>query len=155
LVDLAGARRIIVEQNERLILVTPTAVWEKVRTAPRRLAMPGAAGRALSLTLKEPAVPLARLGLRLPETIERLRLEIRAPSGGPTDVEIRFEDRDEARAAEDLDQIAGELRGAALELNQVTALAGAFSSLLGLPHDLDIQVPALEFSRDGKSIVAK
>jgi hypothetical protein len=68
------------------------------------LSLPAGRGRAMSLGLVNPWRPLRALGMRLPETLSDLRVDISAAPDGGVNISIEFDDESamaaEAHAAE-------------------------------------------------------
>lgn len=152
-IHAAGATRIVYERGPSLVLATPESVWRKLKESERPMRMPIAKGRALSLTVREPAMAFRRLGLDLPASLTKMRLDAYPERGGGVDLRLRLEDRDEAAARQDREKIAKEIELALSELRQVTALSRVFASVLGTPS-LDVELPRFRFTTEGSAVVA-
>lgn len=150
----AGATRVLFRRGEHLVMATPERVWEKLRTSSRTVRLPPSRGRAFSLGLREPSMALARLGLDLPETLVRMRLDAYALTGGQVEVRLRFEDRDEVQAQAHRHQIARELELASQQLRQLGKLAALFGPFGTAAVDPKLNLPRFRFGVESKTIVA-
>lgn len=97
---------------------------------------------------------LARLGLDLPETLVRMRLDAYALTGGQVEVRLRFEDRDEVQAQAHRHQIARELELASQQLRQLGKLAALFGPFGTAAVDPKLNLPRFRFGVESKTIVA-
>ena len=153
-VRAAGATRVVFQRGEQLVLATPERVWEKLRASSRAVRLPPSRGRVFSLGLREPSMALARLGLDLPESLVRMRLDAYALADGQVEMRFRFEDRDEADAQAHRNAIAREVELASQQLHQAGKVAGLLRPLGAVPLDLDLNPPRFRFASEGKTIVA-
>lgn len=149
----AGARRVVFERGPKLVLATPEPVFQKLRASSRKMAIPSSNGRAFSLSLREPSMALARIGLDLPSTLTRMRLDAHARPNGGVELRIRFEDRDEATARENAPKLAAEVDVAIRQLRQVGALSKMLAPILGTRNAMDFEIPRFRFTVEGASIV--
>jgi len=92
------ADRIAFTHPRKVIIITPPEGFEQLRDQPEPLSLPAGQGRAMSLTMVNPWRPLRALGLRLPETLTELRLNVSASPDGSVNAEIEFDDQDAAMA---------------------------------------------------------
>jgi hypothetical protein len=92
------ADRVAFTHPRKVIIITPPEGFEQLRDQPEPLSLPAGQGRAMSLTMVTPWRPLRGLGLRLPETIGEMRLNVSASPDGSIDAEIEFDDQDAALA---------------------------------------------------------
>lgn len=153
-VRAAGATRVLFQRGEHLVLATPMRVWEELKTSSRGVRLPPSRGRAFSLGLREPSMALARLGLDLPETLARMRLDAYALADGRVEVRLRFEDRDESQALAHRTAIARELDLVSQQLRQVGRLAALFRPLGAAPVDPKLNLPRFRYAVEAKTIVA-
>lgn len=153
-IQAAGATRVVFERSASLVLAAPEPLWQKLRTTSRTMAMPSSNGRAFSLMLRDPAMPLGRIGLDVPKTIARMRLDAYAQTNGNVELRLRFDDQDEAAARENAPRLAAEIESALGQLRQVGSLSKVLAPLLGARSDLDFALPRMRFVARGKSIEA-
>lgn len=149
----AGATRVVFRRGANLVLVTPEPVWKKVKESSRPMRLPSSTGRALSLTLREPSMALARLGLDVPASLSRMRLEVFPQPTGDIELRLRFEDRDEAEARANAPRIAAEIDDALRQFRQVAALSKLFAPLVG--GDVDVPLPRFDFAVEGSAILSR
>jgi hypothetical protein len=88
------ADRIAFTHPRKVIIITPPEGFDQLRDQPEPLSLPAGQGRAMSLTMVNPWRPLRAIGLRLPETLSELRLNVSASPDGSVNAEIEFDDQD-------------------------------------------------------------
>lgn len=152
-VRAAGATRVVFRRGEHLVLATPEPVWEKLKGSSRAMSLQSSRGRALSLMLREPTMALLRLGLKVPDTLSRMRLDIYPRAGGDIEIALRFDDRDEATARENAPKISAEIDGALRELRQAATLSRLFAPFTG--RDFAFVPPRLHFAAEGSAILGR
>ncbi len=150
-IALGGATRIVFSSGPSVLVAMPEKVWKQLKAIPNRLSIPPARGRVLSLTMREPALPLGKLGIDVPKTVERMVLEVSAPSEGAT-LKLRFDDTDEAAASADAIVIGREIDRALAEVGQLTAAMHVLAPVIGAPPALDVSLPHMDFTADGRVI---
>jgi hypothetical protein len=139
-----------------LVFAMPEQGWEQVRAIRAPLSIPAARGRALSIALLEPAIPLKRIGLRLPESLREMRLDIYLSVSGAGEVRVSFEDKDPASAREHATEVGLEVRDFVAQVRAVGSLAGALGPIAGAPGELArTALPDLGFVADEERIVAE
>lgn len=152
-IQAAGATRIVSHREPSLVLVTPERVYRELRGSSRRMSMPGSAGRALSIKLREPSMVLRRLGLDLPDSLERIYIDAYPQKEGGVDIRIRFEDRDETAARAHLPKVSNELESAFREFHQAMRLSRFLGPWLGQGRALKIHLPRIHFRSQGSNII--
>jgi hypothetical protein len=150
------ARRVVFPHARDLVFAMPEQGWEQVRAIRAPLSIPAARGRALSIALLEPAIPLKRIGLRLPESLREMRLDIYLSVSGAGEVRVSFEDKDPASAREHATEVGLEVRDFVAQVRAVGSLAGALGPIAGAPGELArTALPDLGFVADEERIVAE
>jgi hypothetical protein len=107
------ADRIAFTHPKNLIIVTPPEGFEQLQAQREPMSLPAGKGQAMSLTMVNPWRPLRMVGMRLPETLSEIRVNVFASDGGGVNLEIEFEDQDAANAAEHARDVTDQARGAA------------------------------------------
>jgi hypothetical protein len=107
------ADRIAFTHPKNLIIVTPPEGFEQLRAQREAMSLPAGRGQAMSLTMVNPWRPLRMVGMRLPETLSEIKVNVFATDGGGVRVEIEFDDQDAASAAAHAGEVTEQARAAA------------------------------------------
>ena len=105
------------------------------------LALPPSRGRALSLGLLNPSIPLKKLGFRLPASLKEMRIDLYLSSTGTTTVRIAFEDESEEAAADHALTVSRQLEDFLWRVTQLNELTRVLAPRVGrggagLPFDM-------------------
>jgi hypothetical protein len=119
------ADRVAFTHPRNVIIVTPPEGFDQLKDQPEPLSLPAVQGRAMSLTMVTPWRPLRALGLRLPETLSEMRVQISAAQGGGVLAEIEFDDQDAEMAKAHAPELSEQVRvlGGGLFLTDVEFVA--------------------------------
>ena len=147
------SNRVVFPHSKTLLFVTPEQGWEQVRAIRTPLALPQSKGRVLSLNLLKPSIPLRKLGLHLPDTLEEMRLDIYLSSTGTGEVRFVFEDKDEAQAAKHASVVAAQVKDFVWQLRRVGQISSAVGSKSAASAMADL--PTIEFVASEKQIVSE
>ncbi|HMJ51009.1 MAG TPA: hypothetical protein VK540_03015 [Polyangiaceae bacterium] len=107
------ADRVAFTHPKNLIIVTPPEGFEQLQAQREAMSLPAGRGQAMSLTMVNPWRPLRALGMRLPETLSEIRVNVFATDNGGVRGEIEFDDQDAALAAAHAGDITDQARAAA------------------------------------------
>jgi hypothetical protein len=107
------AERIAFTHPKNLIIVTPPEGFEQLQAQREAMSLPAGRGQAMSLTMVNPWRPLRVVGMRLPETLSEIKVNVFAADGGGVSMEIEFEDQDAALAAAHAADVTEQARAAA------------------------------------------
>jgi len=107
------ADRIAFTHPKNLIIVTPPEGFEQLQAQREAMSLPAGRGQAMSLTMVNPWRPLRMVGMRLPETLSEIKVNVFAAEGGGVSMEIEFEDQDAALAAAHAPDVTEQARAAA------------------------------------------
>jgi hypothetical protein len=105
------ADRVALTHPRNMIIVTPPEGFEQLRDLKGPLSLPAGKGRALSLSLVTPWRPARAIGLRWPETLRALRIDVTAASDAGIDIAVELDDESPEAAAQHAPQITDQLRG--------------------------------------------
>ncbi len=107
------ADRIAFTHPKNLIIVTPPEGFEQLQAQREAMSLPAGRGQAMSLTMVNPWRPLRAVGMRLPETLSEIRVNVFATETGGVRAEIEFDDQDAATAAAHAGDVTEQARAAA------------------------------------------
>jgi hypothetical protein len=105
------ADRIAFSHPVGLVIITPPEGYEQLRGVRGPLPFPASNGRAISVTMVTPWRPARALGLKLPETLQELRLDVSASSDGGFDVTGELDDKDAESAEAHADDVTTQIAG--------------------------------------------
>ncbi len=146
------AQRVAFPHGARMLFVTPEKGWQQVRAIRNPLGIPEPRGRVLSLNLLRPSIPFRKLGLRLPESLAELRLDVYLSVTGDAEISMRFEDKDAASASRHADEVSRRVKDF---FWQVKRVADVSSLLTTSPAAGPVELPDPVFVADDKAIVAQ
>jgi hypothetical protein len=147
----AKAQRVVFPHGATLLFVTPEPGWRQIRAITKPLAIPTGRGRALSVNLLKPSIPFRKLGLRLPESIVEMRLDIFLSVTGTSEVQLRFEDRDAKLAEKHAPEISDRLKDFLWQAQRVSDLSGLLAPSSGASVDL----PEIPMVADERAVVGQ
>jgi hypothetical protein len=104
------ADRIAFTHPRSMIIVTPPEGFEQLRDLKGPLSLPAGKGRALSVGLVNPWRPARAIGLRLPETLREVRINVAAAPDGGIDIAIEFDDASPEAAEAHAPDISAQVR---------------------------------------------
>jgi hypothetical protein len=104
------ADRIAFTHPRRMIIITPPEGFEQLRNQHEPMSLPAGRGQAMSLTMVTPWRPLRAVGMRLPETLSEIRVNVFGATNGGVNVEIEFDDLDAATAAAHAAEVTAQAR---------------------------------------------
>ncbi|HMI87954.1 MAG TPA: hypothetical protein VK550_27915 [Polyangiaceae bacterium] len=107
------AERVAFTHPKNLIIVTPPEGFEQLQAQREPMSLPAGRGQAMSLTMVNPWRPLRMIGMRLPETLSEIRVNVFATESGGVRAEIEFDDQDAAMAAAHAGDVTEQARAAA------------------------------------------
>ena len=148
-VVIARKERIVFEHPRDMVFMAPPTGWEAIHDTTEPLGLPPSKGRAMSLTLQKPSRPLRRLGLKLPDRLTEMRLDVFANSDGSADLQIDFDEESDAQALADAPQVSRALSQLFSDLSQVTQTVDAVIPGEG---DAKLRLPDVDFDPVGKRI---
>jgi hypothetical protein len=148
-VVIARKERVVFEHPRDMVFMAPPTGWEAIHDTKEPLGMPASKGRAMSLTLQKPSRPLRRLGLKLPDRLTEMHLDVFANSDGSADLQIDFEEESDAQALADAPQVSRALSQLFSDLSQVTQTVDAVIPGEG---DAKLRLPDVDFDPVGKRI---
>lgn len=151
-IQIAHAVRIVSVDRGDVLLAVPERSGKKSAQAAARVAIPAARGRALALSLRKSALTATSLGLHLPGTLERLRMEIRASANGTFFVDLELSDENDALARAHVAAVASEVDGALREIAEVSQMARFVAPLVGLAVNPSFSPPEFDFAPAGRVI---
>jgi hypothetical protein len=105
------ADRVALTHPRNMIIVTPPDGFEQLRDLKGPLSLPAGKGHALSASLVTPSRPARALGLRLPESLRAVRIDVSAATDGGINVSVEFDDESPSAAEEHAPQITEQVRG--------------------------------------------
>ena len=143
--------RVVFPHEKNMVFVAPATGWEPIRAMQGPLALPPAEGRALSITLQNPSRPLKKFGLKMPERLTEMKLDVFANPDGGSDVQIDFEAPSAEIAAAETKQVNDVF---AQSIADMTALAKVGSSGLGADAKSALAFPKPSFDAVDKRITA-
>jgi hypothetical protein len=143
--------RIVFPHETNMVFVAPPSGWEPIKAMQGPLALPPSDGRALSLTLQNPARPLKKLGLNMPSRLTEMKLDVFANPDGGSDVQIDFEAPTAEMAATDAKQV-NDVFGQSIA--DMTQLAKVAPSNLGADAKSALSFPKPSFDAVDKRITA-
>jgi hypothetical protein len=155
------AARILVQRRDRvifphprdMIFVSPPDAWESIHALKDPVSLPPPRGRSVAVTLLKPSRPLRKLGLRLPDRLVELHLDVFANQDGSVDLRIDFDDESEASAAADVGPVGKVLEQFFSDLSQVaqtvTSLGPEAVAAQG-----PLTLPKPDFAAVGKRLTA-
>lgn len=143
--------RVVFPHEKNMVFVAPPSGWEPIRAMQGPLSLPPADGRALSITLQNPSRPLKKFGLRMPERLTEMKLDVFANPDGGSDVQIDFEAPSAEIAAADTKQVNEVF---AQSIADMTALAKVAPSGLGTDAKAALSFPKPSFDAVDKRITA-
>lgn len=129
-----GVARILLMRHERavfehptdMLFLTPIDGYKPIFRSKEPLSLPGANGRALSLTLQKPARAVAKLGVKIPERMKELKIDVFANPDGSADLQLDFEDTTPETAQAAQKPVSDAVSGLFLDLGRGAAIAKAF-----------------------------
>lgn len=143
--------RIVFPHEKNMVFVAPPSGWEPIKAMKGPLSLPPADGRAVSLTLQNPARPLKRLGLRMSPRLTEMKLDVFANGDGGADVQIDFEAGSADAALAEAKQVNEVF---AQSLADVTQLARVGSGGLSGEAKAALSFPKLSFDAVATRITA-
>jgi hypothetical protein len=150
----AKATRVVFPHGSSLLFITPETGWQQVRGIKKPLGIPQGRGRVLSLNLLKPSIPFKKFGLRLPDSIAEMRLDLFLSVTGTAELQLHFEDRDEPSAARHAPEIHARLKDFLWQLQSVSDLTGLLGSSQGQGSG-SLAIPEVPMMADGKAIVGQ
>jgi hypothetical protein len=150
-VRIASANRVIFEHGPRLVFAAPEQGWEQIRAIKTPLSIPEGRGRALSVNLVHPALPLRKMGMRLPDSLREMHMDVYVSISGDCEVQVEFEDADEPSARRHAASINLQVRDLLWQIQRVSNLATMLSS----GPSMDIELPELQLVADERNVVGK
>lgn len=152
--------RVVLMKRERalfthptdMIFVTPKDSYKAIHDSKDPMSLPPAGGRALAVSLQKPARPLKKLGLRLPERLTELRIDVFANRDGSADMQLDFEDVGEAEARADAPLVTATVQSLFSDLSSVTRTVDALVDDGG--NDATLKLPQVSFDAVEKRLTA-
>jgi len=146
------AQRVAFPHGGKMLFVTPEQGWQQVRAIKNPLGIPASRGRVLSLNLLRPSIAFKKLGLRLPDSLTELRLDIYLSVTGDSEIMIRFEDKDAASASRHADEITRRVKDFFWQVQRVADVASLVTSSSSAGN---VELPEMAFLPDEKAIVGQ
>lgn len=135
-----------------MIFVTPKDSYKAIHESKEPMSLPPSGGRALAVSLQKPARPLKKLGLRLPERLTELRIDVFANLDGSADMQLDFEDVGEAEARADAPLVTATVQSLFTDLSSVTRTVDALVDDGG--NDATLKLPQVSFDAVDKRLTA-
>ncbi|MBI5537562.1 MAG: hypothetical protein HY898_32870 [Deltaproteobacteria bacterium] len=150
----AKSSRVVFSHGTNLLFITPEPGWEQIRAVRKPLAIPAGRGRVLSLNLLKPSIPFRKLGLRIPDSIVEMRLDIFLSVTGTSEVSLRFEDKDPSLAARHAPEITARLKDFLWQVQKVSDLSGMLSAPSS-PSSGSVDIPDIPLIADERAVVGQ
>ncbi len=135
-----------------MIFLTPKDSYKAIHASRDPMSLPPSGGRALAVSLQKPARPLKKLGLRLPDRLTELRLDVFANPDGSADMQLDFEDVGEAEARADAKLVTATVQSLFADLSSVTRTVDALVDDGG--NDATLRLPEVSFDAVEKRLTA-
>jgi hypothetical protein len=107
-----------------------------------------------SLDVLQPSKPLRKVGLRLPDSLRELRLDVYLSATGDTQIELDLDDADEQSALKHAPGISRQLRMLLLQVRTASELDSLVSAKATSGNLPPIDLPTPELSADGHRLKA-
>lgn len=151
-VFLMKRERAMFTHDTDMIFITPKDAYKAIHDAKEPMSLPPSGGRALAVSLQKPSRPLKKLGLRLPERLTELRIDVFANLDGSADMQLDFEDTGEGEARTDAPLVSATFSSLFSDLSSVTRTVDAFVDDGG--NDATLKLPDVSFDAVDKRLTA-
>lgn len=151
-VFLLKRERAMFAHETDMIFITPKDSYKAIHDAKDPMSLPPSGGRALAVSLQKPSRPLKKLGLRLPDRLTELRIDVFANLDGSADMQLDFDDVGENEARVDAPIVTATVASLFADLSSVTRTVDAFTA--DGSNDATLKLPDISFDAVEKRLTA-